>query len=159
MTDCLRRGIVRRWLIPPYRLVLFNVQSMPGTVLIRCNWRTSPINRLKCLFFLAAILTEINISFTPKSLFTRWRRKMINGNVILLDPVFHHPAARSLSRCLSFAACLFTFQTVLLTVIYKKDNVGLIYSPKYENISFRGSFPRLFSECVEEANPFDVIQH
>lgn len=159
MTDGLRRGIVRRWFIPPYRLVVFNVHSLPGTVLSRCNWRRSPINGLKCLFFLATILTEINISFTPKSLFTRRRRKMINGNVILLDPLFRHPAARSLSRCLSFAACLFTFQTVLLTVIYKKDNVGLIYSPKCENISFRGSFSRLFSEHFEEANPFDVIQH
>lgn len=116
-----------------------------------------PDQCLNCLFFLATILTEINISFTPKSLFTR-RRKMINGNVISLDPVFHHPAARSLSRCLSSAACLFTFQTVLLTVIYR-DNVDLIYSPKYENISFRGSFPRLFQEDVRKSNPFYVIQH
>lgn len=81
---------------------------------------------------------------------------MINENVILLDPVFHQPDH---SHAVFRSPCLFTFQTVLLTVIYKNDNVGLIYSPKYENISFRGSFPRLFLEHVEESNPFDVIQH
>lgn len=106
-------------------------------------------NRLKCLFFLTAILTEINISFTPKSLFTRERRKMINGNVILLDPVFHQ-ASSQITLTLSFVRGVFIYISNSFIDCNLKDNAGLIYSPKYENISFRGSFPRLFLEHVEE---------
>lgn len=59
--------------------------------------------------------------------------------------LFHQPSARSLSRCLSlnfpFHVCLFTFQTFLLTVIYRIKKCSSDLLKRTQQIMFLAQFP------------------